>query len=130
MTFVYLAYFIVSLSTVGALTWMLLHIGRMLGDCPVTGGLARSASITIATGFAAIGLGGVCLVAALLGLFADEPAVTLFGTMGLAALALGLGFTQAAATLRAVITEIRRSVAQGAQPQAAEPPQDGAGSPA
>jgi hypothetical protein len=105
MTLLFIAYFGIALTALGILTTMILRIGALLGECPDTGRTARSAAITIATGFAAIGLGGVVLAAILLPALMAAPAVGLLSALGLACLALGLGFTQAVATLRGVIAE-------------------------
>lgn len=112
MTILYIAYFIIALAALGILTHMILRIGALMGDCPQTGRTARSAAITIATGFAAIGLGGVVLAAIILPAL-QTSLVGLLGALGLACLALGLGFTQAVATLRGVVNEAR--VLQSAQ---------------
>ena len=61
MITIYVIYFAVTLLVLGGLIAMILKIGAMMGDCPISNGAARSASITIATGYAAIGLGGVAL---------------------------------------------------------------------
>lgn len=88
---------------VAALSVMILRIGAMLGACPQTGAVARASAITIATGFAAIGAGGVILIGAGLPLFAEAPLLSFLLASGLAALCLGLGFTHAVGTLRDVI---------------------------
>lgn len=112
MIFLYGLYFAFSLSALVALTMMILKIGVMLGACPVNGPSARSAAITIATGFLAIGAGGVCLLAALITLIPQDDPISLLIVLGLASLALGLGFTQAVATMRDVIAQITRATAQ------------------
>jgi hypothetical protein len=86
-----------------ALSAMILRIGALLGDCPVSAARAKAVAVTIATGYAAIGAGGVILIGALVPLVADAPVVGLFGALGFAALCLGLGFTNAVSTLRAVL---------------------------
>lgn len=95
-------YFTLTLSVLAALDAMILLIGSRIGECPQTGRAARAASVTIATGFAAIGGGAVLLIAAGLPLLGGGLAPTLLAT-GLAALCLGLGFTHAVTTLRAVL---------------------------
>lgn len=98
-----LSYTLLGFAMLIALCVMLLRIGRLMADCPITGPRMRISAITIATGFAAIGAGGVALIGA--GLIVSLPHSGLFGlttALGLAALCLGLGFTQAVATLRAL----------------------------
>lgn len=97
-----LVYFAITLATLGLLGSMILRIGRTMGDCPQTGASARLASVTIATGFLAIGLGGVLLVAIALPLTAELGAA-IFPITGFACLVLGLGFTHAVRVLKAVV---------------------------
>ncbi len=95
-------YFIGAASLLAVLTGMILRIGAMMADCPKNGPAIKTASVTIATGFAAIGVGGIILIVALLGAFQMEPVLALLLALGLAALCLGLGFTHAVGTLRLV----------------------------
>ncbi len=97
-----LAYFAVALATLLALARMILTIGKALADCPESGRAARAGSITIATGFIAIGAGAVILIAAGLAMAGTHPPTMLLA-MGLACLILGLGFTHAITTLRSVV---------------------------
>lgn len=109
------SYALLAFAMLIALCIMLLRIGAMMSDCPDTGQRMRISAITIATGFAAIGAGGVALIGS--GLIVSLPQTSLFGltaALGLAALCLGLGFTQAVATLRAV----GEQMANPAQPEA------------
>jgi hypothetical protein len=109
MLTVALTYIILALGTLIALCLMILHIGKLMAHCPEDGGRARVAAITTATGFAAIGAGGVALVGAGLLIFQDVPIVGLLFALGFAALCLGLGFTQAIATLQAVMQRPERA---------------------
>ncbi len=96
----------------GALTtlaMMILRIGTMLAECPNSTPTIRAAAVTIATGFAAIGAGGVVLIGAVLQLLADAPMAGFLAALGFAALCLGLGFTQAVGTLRAVMQDATRN---------------------
>lgn len=104
-----LIYLAGGLGTLAVLCLMILRIGAMMGDCPSGGPAARPAAITVATGFAAIGAGGVLLIGAVLPMFAQHHIVALMLALGLAALCLGLGFTQAVTTLRAVLAPVRES---------------------
>jgi len=101
-TLIYLA---LAFGGLTALSIMILKIGALLEDCPQSNAKARMAAITITTGFAAIGTGGVILIGALLPMLQDVALNGLFPALGLVALCLGLGFTHAVATLRAVLTE-------------------------
>lgn len=92
-------YFGVGLAALACLSTMILLIGRDLATCPVRGRALRVGSISTATGFAAIGLGGLILAVPAVTLFA-ESATGLFIALGLVLIALGLGFTNAVAILR------------------------------
>ena len=108
-----LTYLCVSLMVLIALGGMILRIGSHLGDCPAGKSAARTAALTIATGFAAIGTGGIILGTTPLIVLTDGSHAALFGMMGIVSLCLGLGFTHAVATLRAVL--------QGDKPQPKDP---------
>jgi len=95
-------YFIGAASLLAVLTGMILRIGAMMSECPKNGPAIKTASVTIATGFAAIGAGGIILIVALLAAIPLEPILALLLALGLAALCLGLGFTHAVGTLRLV----------------------------
>lgn len=95
---------------------MILKIGSLLGDCPRTGRAAKAAAVTIATGYAMVGLGGVVLIGAAIPLL-EGGLLALLPALGLVAICLGLGFSHAVATLRAVV----REAVQGAQ---SAPPAD------
>jgi hypothetical protein len=105
MTFLALSYIALAFGGLAALCKMILRIGAMIGTCPDNGAAARAAAVTIATGFAAIGAGGVILIGALLPLNMGEPIVAFLAAAGLASLCLGLGFTHAIGTLRAVLLQ-------------------------
>ena len=103
MLYALITYTTLSLATLALLSRMILTIGAMIGDCPQSTGAARSASVTIATGFAAIGAGGVLIIGAVLPALDDAGFAGTLGALGLAAICLGLGFTHAVTTLRAVV---------------------------
>ena len=106
MTFILSAYFIAALSVLVALAVMILKVGTVLAQCPDKGQAARAGSITIATGFTAIGAGCVTLIAAALpALGFDLMALCI--CLGGATLALGLGFSNAVATLRSIMVDTR-----------------------
>ena len=72
--FVFAAIYIaLGFGALAALATMILRIGTLLGECPQSKRIARAASVTIATGFAAIGAGGLILVGAVLPLLAEVP---------------------------------------------------------
>ena len=103
-------YIVLGFGALTALAAMILRIGIMLAECPDSGPSVRAAAVTIATGFAAIGAGGVVLIGAVLPLLADAPLVGFLAALGFAALCLGLGFTQAVGTLRAVMQDAGNKV--------------------
>lgn len=105
LAFVYLG---LGFGGVAALSAMILNIGRMVRACPETGAASEAAAVTIATGFAAIGGGGVILIGAGLPMLAHSPLTGFLLALGFAALCLGLGFTHAVGTLRVVILEAKR----------------------
>jgi hypothetical protein len=115
MTLALLAYFAVALGTLIALTRMIVLIGQGMADCPQTGRMARAASISIATGYLAIGLGGVVLIAAVIpaldgGSLVGRSVIVLL-TAGFASLILGLGFAHAVRTLRLLVISVRPATA-------------------
>ena len=89
---------------VAAMALMILKIGKLLGDCPVSVSAARVGSVTIATGYAMVGLGGVVLIGAVIPML-EGGLLSLLPALGLVAICLGLGFSHAVATLRAVVRE-------------------------
>ncbi len=103
MFVVLITYAIVSLAVLVALASMILKIGSLLGECPQTKAMAKSAAVTIATGFCAIGLGGVMLVGSTLPVLQEDAVFALVAALGVSVLCLGLGFTQAIVQLRAVL---------------------------
>ena len=117
---IYIIYFTIAAAILAGLTSMLLHIGKLLGACPVSGTAAWSAAITITTGFVAIGIGGIFLLAAFMAIIPQEDPAALSAVIGLASLALGLGFSQAAVSLRGAIRQIQEAMkelkAEPAQP--------------
>lgn len=92
-----------SLVALVALTKMILIIGTMQQTCPENGAVARLVSVTVATGYCAIGAGGILLIAAAMPVLVDIPLVGLFVGLGLAFLCLGLGFSHAVNTVRLML---------------------------
>ena len=97
-----ITYIALSFGTLGILGWMILRIGALLGDCPASNARAKAASVTIATGYLAIGAGGVVLGGAA-AVFVAPNVAGIVAILGAIVLCLGLGFSNAIATLRAVI---------------------------
>ena len=92
-----------ALAALAVLTRMILLIGSMPRDCPETGPAARLVAVTVATGFCAIGAGGVVLIAAAFPIMAQTPVMAFFVRLGLAVLCLGRGFSLAVNTLRSTL---------------------------
>ncbi|MEP2890633.1 hypothetical protein [Tateyamaria sp.] len=98
-------YFILGLGAVAALSLMIMRIGALAGNCPHTRERAYVNTLSIATGFAAIGAGGVLMIGAILPLIAGGLFSALMLPLGFAALCLGLGFTHAMGMLRAALVD-------------------------
>lgn len=62
MTLFATIYLVISLGTLATLSAMILKIGQLMGDCPGGSPAAYPAALTIATGYASIGAGGVMLI--------------------------------------------------------------------
>ena len=92
-------YFGIGLSALTVLATMILVIGRDLGNCPRKGPALQIGAVSVATGFVAIGLGAMILVAPAIDAFGDNL-VGLFVTLGGVLISLGIGFTNAVAILR------------------------------
>lgn len=105
-----LSFIAISMVTLVALTRMILLIGAMQQDCPENGPAARLVAVTVATGFCAIGAGGVFLIAAGFPMLMQAPVVAFFVGLGLAVLCLGLGFSHAVNTLRLMLQNMRERV--------------------
>lgn len=106
-----LLYIALGFGALTALAAMILRIGALLGECPKSRATARAGAVTIATGFAAIGAGGVILIGAALPFLAQAPLAGFLSALGFAALCLGLGFTQAVGTLRALMYDAKAQTA-------------------
>lgn len=93
-------YLALGLGITAILTAMIVKIGRSMHDCPQNGAAARTLTITTATGFAAIGAGGVLLAGAALPLANQGLPMALPLVTGFVTLCLGLGFLRAMEALR------------------------------
>jgi hypothetical protein len=87
-----------------AMALMILKIGTLLGECPQSGRAAKAGAVTIASGYAMVGLGSVILLGAAIPLL-EGGLLALLATLGLVAICLGLGFSHAVAILRVVVRE-------------------------
>lgn len=106
MPLLFTAYFLVTAIALAGLSYMIFRIGEALSDCPATGRAAKAGSLTIVTGFVAIGTGAVMIIAA--GVFTALAGInveTVLAAIGVSLLGLGLGFTHAIATLRDVVAQ-------------------------
>ncbi len=106
MPLLFTAYFLVTAISLAGLSYMIFRIGEALSDCPATGRAAKAGSLTIVTGFVAIGTGAVMIIAA--GVFTALAGInveTVLAAIGVSLLGLGLGFTHAIATLRDVVAQ-------------------------
>lgn len=90
----------IAFAGLAALGFVLLRIGKAAADCPQIGGAARVLTMVVTTGFAAIGAGVIMIGAAALPVLASGHATGLYIALGLVAIALGIGFYNAAAVLR------------------------------
>ena len=99
-------YFGVGLAALAGLATMIVLIGRDLATCPVKGPALYVGSLSIATGYAAIGLGGLVLVAPVTDMFGGDW-IGLFIALGAMLIALGLGFTDAMAILRGILRDTK-----------------------
>lgn len=97
-----LAYFILCALVLSVLSHMILRIGKILSDCPERGTTIRATSVTVATGYCAIGTGAVILLGIALPAAGENHLFALPAALGLSILSLGLGFTHAIGTLRLV----------------------------
>lgn len=103
-----ITYIVLAAAALMALATMILKVGGMLAECPDQSPATKAAAVTIATGFVAIGAGGMILIGAVLPLMQEEAVAAFLVALGLVALCLGLGFTHAIGTLRAVVADAKR----------------------
>jgi len=101
-----LVYFVPALAILSTLVVMLLRLSGDMSDCPQRGKGLKSAGVAVATGYWAIGMGGIILIAAAIAALDFSNLAALLLGLGFASLCLGLGFANAVATLRAISNEI------------------------
>ncbi|SMX45825.1 hypothetical protein [Actibacterium lipolyticum] len=117
MIVAYTLYFALCLLVLIGLATMIMKIGAALGDCPNTGRAAKAGAISITSGYLAIGFGGCVLIAAIMPALKNLPDAGLFVALGVACIALGMGFSSAATTLREIVAR----AALQANPPAPQP---------
>ncbi|WP_341368171.1 hypothetical protein [Yoonia sp. BS5-3] len=113
MLYIFAVYFALAACALASLSAMIFKIGEALAGCPSTGRAAKAGSLTIVTGFVAIGGGAILIIAA--GVFMTLNEIAVEGAMaalGLSILCLGLGFTHAIATLRDVVAQAAQRAAE------------------
>jgi len=110
-------FYAISLSGLGLLCLVIWKLGASLSDCPQSGRAARAGAMTVMAGFAMIGGALLTLIAAGLLFVLNDPTAPLFVALGLGMLMLGLGFSQSAATLQAIVSRAM----EPARPAAPEP---------
>lgn len=113
-----LVFLVVGMGGLIALCAVLIAIGKAAADCPQIAGAARVGTIVVTTGFAAIGAGMIALIAAMLPFIMHAGFNGLYLALGIAAIALGIGFYSAATTLRDILkaAQAPQSVADGPIP--------------
>jgi hypothetical protein len=101
-----LIYFACAAAPLLALAATLVKLGVWAAPCPATGAGMRIAATALAAGYLAIGGGGIILIAAGAELLSPRwTPGTIFAATGLAWLCLGLGFSNAVVTLRALVRD-------------------------
>jgi hypothetical protein len=95
------------------LAGVLVVIGRAAAECPQLGGAARVATLVVTTGFAALGAGAIMLIAAVLPALSSSWMMGLYFALGIASIALGIGFYNAASMLREILKSAPRPEPEG-----------------
>lgn len=98
-----IVYFIIAFVGLAGLCTVLAIIGRAAGECPQIGAAAKVGTWVVTTGFCAIGVGIIALGAAFLPLLMSGRSDGLYLAIGLVSIVLGIGFSQAADTLRNIL---------------------------
>ncbi|MEO0960468.1 MAG: hypothetical protein AAFY66_18775 [Pseudomonadota bacterium] len=102
-----LLYFIITIAGLLAVGGVLVLIGKAAQACPQTAAAARLGTLVVTTAFLAIGTGVITLIGAALPVLSAGAATGLYIAIGLAFVALGLGFQYAAVTLRDILNASR-----------------------
>lgn len=93
----------IAFAGLAALGAVLVLIGRAAAECPQTRGAARLGTMVVTTGFSAIGSGVLLIIAAILPILIRGSIDGLYVALGIAAIALGIGFYSAATMLRDIL---------------------------
>ncbi len=97
-------YFVAAFAILALLDIIIYRVGSDMADCPKAPPGAKVAALAVSSGFAAIGAGGVILAAIIVPVFESASIIGLFISLGVVCICLGLGFGQALANLRAVVS--------------------------
>ena len=100
-----LYFYPIALAGLAALSTVLIVIGRATQDCPQLAGTARLMSLIVTTGFVTIGVGMIALIGALMTRFTEDAVQAVSIAVGLASIALGIGFWTAAVNLRDMLKD-------------------------
>ncbi|MEL6478602.1 MAG: hypothetical protein AAFR17_14830 [Pseudomonadota bacterium] len=100
-----LIYFSGAILGLAALAAVLVVIGKAAAECPQTAGAARLGTWVVTTGFVTLGFGVVAIIGAFLPMLLEGQANGLYIAAGAASIALGIGFWQAATTLRDILQQ-------------------------
>ncbi|MEM9044749.1 MAG: hypothetical protein AAGC81_08625 [Pseudomonadota bacterium] len=113
-------YYPIALAGLAILSTVLILIGQASKECPQLAGAARLASVIVTTGFSTIGIGVIALIGAAMTQVNTDPFQVVALAVGIAAIALGIGFLAAAINLRDLLKEVQfnRMPAQGQQADA------------
>ncbi|MEO0819461.1 MAG: hypothetical protein AAF074_03450 [Pseudomonadota bacterium] len=98
-----IAYFFVAFAALIAVAGVLVVIGGAAARCPQTATVARLGTWVVTTGFVAIGSGVIALIGASLPFLIEGRMAGLYAALGMAFIALGIGFWVAASTLRDIL---------------------------
>lgn len=99
-------YFVAAFLLLGVLDFIIYRVGCEIARCPKAPPGAHAAALAVASGYAAIGAGGVVLAGVIVPAANEFAIYGLFVGLGVACISLGLGFAQAMANLRANLDPI------------------------
>lgn len=118
-----LTYLTVAILGLLTLAKVILTIGSALEDCPQTGPVARAGTLSITAGFVAMGLGVIALGGAWVTGAPVVGPVPIYLALGVVAILLGLGFTQAALSLRKLVADMNRVAVETTEAEAPDAPE-------
>ena len=99
----YFAFISAALVALAILANVIHKMGQALAICPKTGTAAKAGSLVVVTGFVVVGIGGISLVSAALPYIHDRADTAVLMAFGFVVIGLGIGFSQAAATLQKIV---------------------------